>query len=212
MRYACRLAVAAGLAATVFTIFAGAAVAGIGVYTAPGIGAPPPNIGSYVMTPFPNPDPQPLGFGATSVALPIITTGHPLSRPTGSIMFNQPVNNLVNPLFSGHGYAGNIYSTAPSPDITSVTISLPAKSGAFYLYTTPNLFSTQLMTVVGRDATGHTVSTSLNVTTPNGAQYFGFYNTTGGVVSSVTVSTSAAAGGVIFGEFGISNQKLVKIT
>ena len=84
-----------------------------------------------------------------------------------------------------------------------MTISLPDKSGAFYLYAIPNLFSTQVITAVGRDATGHQVSRSVAVTSPNGAQYFGFYNTTFGTVTSITVSKPATdAFGLGVGEFG----------
>jgi hypothetical protein len=211
-----KLAVAAGLAATVFTITATAATAAIGVSTAPGTAAPPATLAFYKMTPF-GADPQPLGAGATSVALPPIFTGHPLSRPTGSILFDHALFHATVPAGGwnnwSHGYTGDVYYTSFTVDQNNLTMSLPAKTGAFYFYTEGDLFTTQTITVTGRDATGHQVTTSLAVTTPLGARYFGFYNTTGGQVSSITVSKSSAVSlGFAVGEFGISNQMLTKVT
>jgi hypothetical protein len=214
MRFNFKLAVVAGVAATAFAVSAGAAVAAIGVSTAPGTAAPPSALAWYKMTPFPNPDPQPPGL-VTSVALPVVTTGHPLSRPTGSITFNKPLTHFVGLAgFSAHGYLGSTYFSLGDPDPDTLTILLPAKTGAFYLYALPNLFSTQVITAVGVDSTGHTVTRSVAVTSPGGAQYFGFFNTTGGSVSSITISKppDGTSFGIGIGEFGISNQMLTKIT
>jgi hypothetical protein len=194
------------------------ATAGIAVSTAPGTAAPPTSLAWYKMTPFANPDPQPdscFAATVTSVALPPIFTGHPLSRPTGSILFNQAVGKGQVPGCWNnwsHGYTGSVYHTAFSVNPNSATISLPAKTGAFYFYTEGNLFTTSTVTATGRDATGHSVTTSFAVTTPFGASYIGFYNTTGGTVSSITVSYPPTALGFAVGEFGIGNQMLTKIT
>jgi hypothetical protein len=92
-----------------------------------------------------------------------------------------------------------------------VTTTLPAKTGAFYLYAEPNDFGTptRLITAVGRDGNGQQVSTTIAVAGLAGAQYFGFYSTSFGAVTSITVSSSVD---FAIGEFGIGNQKLVKIT
>jgi hypothetical protein len=52
LRFNFKLAVVAGIAATAFAVSAGAAVAAIGVSTAPGTNAPPPTLAGYQMTPF----------------------------------------------------------------------------------------------------------------------------------------------------------------
>jgi hypothetical protein len=214
MRFTRKLAVATGVVAATFTITAGAASAVIGVSTAPGTAAPPSTLAFYKMTPF-GADPQPQNF-VTSVALPPVATGHPLSRPTGSISFDQPMFHcLVGGCWNNwsHGYTGDVYTNAISADTESVTITMPPKVGAFYLYAEPNLFTTAIVTATGRDATGHQVTTSISVTTPGGARYIGFYNTTGGSVSSITVSVPVLAPpGLAVGEFGISNQMLTKLT
>jgi hypothetical protein len=203
-----KLAVAAGLAATVFTITATAATAAIGLSTAPGTAAPPATLAFYKMTPFGD-DIRAVIADVTDVPLPLVSTGHPLSRPSGSILFSQPMSHReigVGWASWSHGYTGDVYFTNGT---TSMTTTLPPKSGAFYLYAEPDPFAIILMTVTGRDATGHQVSTTIGVNGSSGAQYFGFFNTTGGQVSSVTVSSSTA---FAIGEFGISNQMLTKLT
>jgi hypothetical protein len=207
MKFTHKLAVAAAVA-TAFAVSAGAAVAAIGVSIAPGTAAPPPTLAGYQMTPFGD-DIRPVFADVTDVPLPPITIGHPMSRPTGSILFSQAMSHRE--IGAGwaswsHGYTGDVYYTNGS---TSMTTTMPAKVGAFYLYAEPNPFAIINMTVVGRDGNGHQVSTTVAVNGAGGAQYFGFYNTSFGAVTSITVSSSVD---FAIGEFGVGNQKLVRIT
>jgi hypothetical protein len=209
MRFNFKVAVVAGLATAVFTITATAATAAIGVSTAPGTAAPPATLAFYKMTPFGDVDTRATGALVTDVPLPLVLTGHPLSRPSGSLLFSTPAFHYA--IGAGwaswsHGYTGDVYY---SNGQLSLTTTLPAKTGAFYLYAEPNPFAIINMTVTGRDATGHQVTTTVAVNGAGGAQYFGFYNTTGGQVSSVTVSSTSD---FAIGEFGISNQMLTKLT
>jgi hypothetical protein len=213
MKFTRKLAVAAAVA-TAFAVSASTAVAAIAVSTAPGTAAPPPTLGSYQMTPFGDVDMRADGF-VTDVPLPPITIGHPVSRPTGSILFNQPLfHTTIGAGWASwsHGYTGDVYHTAFSVDPNSATISMPPKVGAFYLYAEPNAFADFLVTATGRDGNGHSVTTTILINGAGGARYIGFYNTTFGAVTSITVSAPPAAGGFAVGEFGVGNQKLVKIT
>jgi hypothetical protein len=216
MRFTFKAAVAA-VTATAFAVTAGAAVAAIGVSTAPGINAPPATLSSYQMTPFADVDTRAQSPGCANdtatVPLPIVTTGHPSSRPTGDIVFSAPAVHAAT-IAGGcwatwsHGYTLDVYAQygfAP----TSQTMTLPAKVGAFYLYAEPDPFQLINVTAVGRDGNGHQVSTTIAINGSAGASYIGFFNTSFGAVTSITVS---APTGVAVGEFGVGNQKLVKIT
>jgi hypothetical protein len=218
VRFNFKLAVVAGVAATAFAVSAGAAVAAIAVSTAPGTAAPPATLGSYQMTPFGD-DIRPTSPGCaadtTTVPLPPITNGHPLSRPTGDIVFNQATTHADIPTCWAtwsHGYVLDVYATYVSLNPNSLTMTMPPKVGALYLYAEPNVFGVFLITATGRDGNGHQVTTTIAVDGFAGARYIGFYNTTFGAVTSITVSAEPAAGGFAVGEFGVGNQKLVRIT
>jgi hypothetical protein len=220
MRFNFKVAVVAGVAATAFAVSAGVASAVIAVSTAPGTAAPPATLQYYQMTPFGDVDVRPTSPGCaadtTTVPLPPITTGHPLSRPTGDIVFNQAATHgdVATACWAtwSHGYTLDVYATYNSLNPNSLTMTMPAKVGALYLYAEPNIFGVFLITATGRDGNGHQVTTTIAVDGFAGARYIGFYNTTFGAVTSITVSAEPAAGGFAIGEFGVGNQKLVRIT
>jgi hypothetical protein len=164
----------------------------------PGTAAPPATLGPYTMTPF-GPDPQPLcpdeGSSVTSV-----------TDPAGTITFSQTVQHdqATGPCWAtwSHGYTGDVYDTIGSVDPTSVTITLPAGTRAFYLYAEPNVFDVFEITATAQDGTTSTIP----VQGDSGAQYFGFYATGTLNLALITVSTTADAGGFAVGEFGIATQ------
>lgn len=153
-----------------------------------GTAAPPATLGSWTMTPFAD-DTRPNFSTVTSVDTPI----------GGSLDFSSAVS--LREVGAGwatwsHGYTGDVYFTGDS----SLTLTLPSQTAAFYLYTQPNSFSTFSFTVT--DASG--VSSTTDITGDSGAKGFGFYGTGGSTLASITVSTEPGALGFAVGEFGIA--------
>src|SRR5918911_361832 len=137
--------VVATLAAT-FLIGAGTATAAGTITFSPGLGtgAPPATLGPYTMTPFPA-DPQALFADVTSVA-----------GPKGNITFSYPVNHrragsyTTGWLTWSHGYTGDVYYTNGG---TSIELTLPSGTSAFYLYAEPNPFSLYTISASAQDGT-----------------------------------------------------------
>jgi hypothetical protein len=148
--------------------------------------APPAALGTYTMTAF-GADPQGLFTDVTSVATPI----------GGSIGFSLPINHrLVGFGWAtwSNGYTGDVYYSNGASD---VVVSMPANTGAFYLYAEPNPFATYDFTVTANDGTQLTRA----VNGFAGANGFGFYTTDGSSIASVDVRSSVDFG---IGEFGIA--------
>ena len=154
----------------------------------PGTGSPPATLGPYTMTAF-GPDTRPTGNTVTDV------TG-----PTGTVGFSPPLTHST--VGNGwatwsNGYTGDVYWTNTG---STITITLPAGTGAFYLYAEPNALSPFDVQATAQDGT---TSGAILVDGNGGAQYFGFYGTGGATIATVTVTTADTTGlGV--GEFGIS--------
>jgi hypothetical protein len=161
---------------------ASAGITGIDLGTA----APPAALGTYAMTPF-GPDSQGLFTDVTSVASPL----------GGSISFSLPINHrLVGVGWAtwSNGYTGDVYY---SNGATDVLTTMPAGTGAFYLYAEPNPFQIFTFTVTADDGTQ--LVTSVNGL--GGANGFGFYATPGSSLLSVDVSSTVD---FAIGEFGIA--------
>ncbi len=161
----------------------------------PGTGAPPSTLGGFTMTGF-GTDSQP-SCGAVGSSVTGVT------GPTGAISFDQAVNHDIAGLCWAtwsHGYAGDVYGTEASTDVSSVTITLPAGTPAFYLYAEPNSFADLTITATSADGT---TSGPVTVNGNAGAKYFGFYGVGGATLTSITV-TSDDANGFAVGEFGIA--------
>ncbi|MDX6414850.1 MAG: hypothetical protein QOH23_2260 [Gaiellaceae bacterium] len=154
----------------------------------PGTGAPPSTLGPYTMTAF-GVDPRPTGNTVTDV------TG-----PTGTVGFSPSLTHST--VGNGwatwsNGYTGDVYWTGTA---STITITLPAGTGAFYLYAEPNQLSPFDVQATAQDGT---TSDAVSVDGNGGAEYFGFYGTGGATIVTVTVTTADTTGlGV--GEFGIS--------
>ena len=142
-----------------------------------GIGTPPATLGSFAIS-----------------ALPVDGTGTftdvtsaPGNPPlTGDVGFSTSMN--VRRIASGwatwsHGYTGVVYYTNGA---TSMTMSLPADTGAFLAYVEPNPFTWQTFTATADDGT----SVSFSAHGSSGANGFGFYGTGGTTITSIAVTGS----------------------
>jgi hypothetical protein len=164
----------------------------------PGTAAPPATLGPYTMTRF-GADPQPLNTG------PVVTS---VNDPAGTIAFSPALNHsrVGNGWATwSHGYTGDVYWTDAA---STITITLPSGTAAFYLYAEPNTRSPFNVTAMAQDGT---TSGPISVDGNGGARYFGFYGIGGANLASITVTTDDPAGlGV--GEFGISPPAAPPIT
>jgi hypothetical protein len=155
----------------------------------PGTNAPPATLGPYTMTAF-GLDPQPLNDGTVSG----------VSDPAGTLSFSPPLNHsrVGNGWATwSHGYTGDVYWTSTG---STITITLPGGTRAFYLYAEPNAFALFNVTATAQDGT---TSGPVAVQGDSGAAYFGFYATGTPNIATITVTTTDTTGlGV--GEFGIS--------
>jgi hypothetical protein len=140
------------------------------------------------MTPFPL-DPQPTFVDVTSVVSPL----------GGTVDFSIPLNHRTvggGWLTWSHGYTGDVYA---SLERSSITLTLPAGTGAFYLYAEPNQFQTFTITATAQDGTAVAQAVNGNA----GAAGYGFYGTGGSVISSIQI-VMEGDGGLGIGEFGIA--------
>ena len=173
--------VAAGLSVASSTFAAIIGVAG-------GSGAPSSTLGSFTMTPFAN-DTRSNGTSVSSSQ----------TTPIGGVVGFSPSLTLgevgVDWGTWSHGYTGDVYFSFGE----SITLTLPAGTGAFYFYAEPNLFGTFNIT-----ATSGGVPVAQLTAGNSGANYFGFYGTGGDTISSIIVTFDQGAGGGAVGEFGIA--------
>jgi hypothetical protein len=140
------------------------------------------------MSPFGN-DGRTLGNNVTTIPSPI----------TGDIAFDVAMQH--NKIGSGwatwsHGYTGDVYYTNGA---TTITITMPANTGAFYFYAEPNPFQSFDMTAVANDGS---TSGPISVNGSSGATYFGFHVTGGMALASITISSMVD---FAVGEFGIAD-------
>ena len=148
--------------------------------------APPGSMGPYAMTPF-GPDPQAEYAVVSSVASPLY----------GTVDLSPSLQHLLTPgswATWSHGYTGDVYYTQGG---LSATLTLPALTGAFYLYAEPNPF--QVWTITATDQTG--ISVSQDVYGYAGAAGYGFFATDGQQVVTITVTSDME---FAVGEFGIA--------
>jgi hypothetical protein len=157
-----------------------------------GTAAPPGVIGPYVVTPF---DQAPQAAIANGTAVTLI----PGSPIPGDVITSVPVTKQA--IGAGwatwsHGYTGVVYTEFG----TTVTLTLPANTGAFYLYIEPNDFGTHSVTATANDGT---TSGPIPVVGNSGANGFAFYTSTPGqYIATVTVDVDPGANGYAIGEFG----------
>lgn len=151
-----------------------------------GTDAPAATLGSYTMTPF-APDGRATYSEVSSVDSPL----------GGSVDFDTVTS--LRRIGNGwgtwsHGYAGDVYYTN---EATTLTLTLPASTGAFYFYAEPNPFDPYVITAMAQDGT----TVNQNVVGSAGAAYFGFYGTEGSLLSSIMITSNVD---FAVGEFGIA--------
>jgi hypothetical protein len=173
-------------------VAAGPSVTGAIVFDgSPGTAAPPGTLGPYAMT------------AAAADPRPVDTTVSDTTLPDGTMAFSPSVTHLTTPdggwATWSNGYAGDVYFDTG----TSLTMTLPSGTGAFYFYAEPNVFATFTVQATAQDGT---TSGPVSVSGDGGATYLGFYGTGGAQVKTITVTTDAAAAGFAVGEFGVAKR------
>jgi subtilase family serine protease len=154
----------------------------------PGTKAPPAKLGPY----------KTVRFGADHRALNVRVSQ--VAGPTGALKFTPDLEHLR--VGSGwatwsNGYNGDVYYTQTSGQ-SKVTLTLPPKTVAFFLYAEPNVFSTFNLTATAQNGTS---SGPRTVFGKAGARYIGFYATGGVHLTKITITCDD---GFAVGEFGIT--------
>lgn len=153
-----------------------------------GTSAPPSNLGTMTMTPF-------VQQGNCSGSVTTIP-GCPIPGSlTATPGVSPHVVGTCGWLSWSHGYTGDVYQV-PS---TSVSLSMPGGTTAFYLYVEPNPFATYYIsaTTNGGQTTG-----TIPVSGYYGAAGFGFYTDCADDIATIDVTSNV---NFSLGEFGISN-------
>src|ERR1019366_5122896 len=130
----------------------------------PGTGAPPGIMGPYSTQ----------AFGADSQSLDTFVSG--IAGPTGPLAFSPQLEHLkVGHGWNGwsNGYAGDVFYTGSSPGLITVTVSLPARTVAFYFYGQPKNGATFELSATAQNRTS---SGPLTVGAAGGARYLGFHS------------------------------------
>jgi hypothetical protein len=169
-----------------------------GIFGEPrGTDAPAATLGGYTMTPFPA-DTRPLGNYVKLVNSPL----------GGAVGFIPDVIHLTIPTWPSwsHGYTGDVYWT--STGVSSVELTLPAQTGAFYFYAQPR-HDSGTVTIT---ASSNSTTISQDVDSNGGASYFGFYADGTDTLSSITItSITSSTSDIDFavGEFGIAEAQVI---
>ncbi len=159
-----------------------------------GTAVPAATLGDYTMTPFPA-DPRP------TIPKPYVTSvDSPLG---GTVDFSIQLLHFTIPTWPNwsHGYTGDVYWT--TINISSVELTLPAQTGAFYFYAQPRPNSG----TVTITASSNGVTVSQDVDSDGGAAYFGFYADGTDTILSIMITSStdfAVDTDFAVGEFGIA--------
>lgn len=168
-----------------------------------GTSAPPSSLGDETlgfqsMTPFAA-DERPIFSDVTTVNSPL----------GGELIFGASVSHRT--VGEGgwatwsHGYTGDVYFATNS---TSLTMTLPVRTTAFYFYAEPNIRSSFFTFTVTTSDGGTAVVASGDVPIHGeaGARGFGFYSSNTTIVSVVVTGTDPT--GFAVGEFGIAGPPL----
>jgi subtilase family serine protease len=155
----------------------------------PGTGAPPAKLGPDTIT----------KFGKDAQPVDVFTSG--VDGPAGEVDFAPDLEHLT--VGDGwttwsHGYTGDVYFSDKGDVATSITLTLPVGTKAFYLYAEPADFADFTVQAVAQNGTS---SGPVTVNGEAGARYFGFYAVNGYQLRTITISCSED---FAIGEFGIS--------
>ncbi len=156
-----------------------------------GTGAPAATLGPYRMAPF-GPDARPEGGLVTYVTSPL----------GGQVGFSPALQHCIVPSSWStwsHDYTGDVYFSGY--DQSSITLTMPSQTKAFYLYAEPNPFEPWRITATGADGCTTTIAVSQVVDGDSGAAYYGFW--CDDVISSITIDYMGCNGFAV-GEFGIA--------
>jgi hypothetical protein len=98
-----------------------------------------------------------------------------------------------------NSYTGDVYHNISA---SSLTLTLPAGTAAFYLFIQPNAFSlAEAITVTAQDGTSSTQTVQTNL---DGSKYYGFYGTGGTNLTSLTISEPIHSNDFAIGQFAIA--------
>jgi hypothetical protein len=149
--------------------------------------APPTVFGGFTMTQFTD-DVRPVYQNVTTDASPL----------GGSLGFSTALRHLeIGSSWAtwSNGYKGDVYFLNGH---STLTLTLPDFTTAFYFYAEPNDFASHRISA----SSGSTTLTE-QVRGQSGAEFFGFYATGSAVITSITISSNDFSGFAI-GEFGIA--------
>jgi PEP-CTERM motif len=149
--------------------------------------AAPATLGQYTMTAFGD-DARPNG------------TVSDVTSPLGGVVGFSPDLTHVE-VGAGwetwsHGYTGDVYYTFGS----TLTLTLPSSTGAFYFFAEPNNFDLFTITAVADDGSG----SAQVVNGFSGAKFFGVYSDDFAAIDHIDITVNASARGFAVGEFGIA--------
>jgi len=155
----------------------------------PGTGAPPAKLGPDTIT----------KFGTDAQPVDAFTSG--VDGPAGEVDFSPDLEHLT--VGNGwatwsNGYTGDVYYSDNGDVATTITLTLPVGTKAFYLYAEPHDFADFSVQAVAQNGTS---SGPIAVNGDAGARYFGFYAVNGDQLRTITISSSED---FAIGEFGIS--------
>jgi hypothetical protein len=161
-----------------------------------GTGAPPATLGVnpvYTLTPFDQAEQAAIPNGTLVTTIP----GSPFP---GELTTSVPVAKGTTPgtwATWSHGYTGPVFYVGG----TTVRLTLPPNTGAFYFYLEPNAFAVFNFTAVTNSGV---TSGNVPVNGFGGATGFAFYSTLpqGEAILYIDIAGPAGAGGFALAEFG----------
>jgi subtilase family serine protease len=155
----------------------------------PGTRKPPSKLGPYRMKKF---------RADTRKLTNMVST---VKGPTGTVHLSPKLEHLK--IADGwatwsNKYKGSVYFSSTSEPEFFVTVRLPARTKAFYLYAEPDAFETFSLSATAQDGTS---SKPLKVFGNSGAKFFGFYARGKTTLKTIIVTCSSS---FAIGEFGIA--------
>jgi hypothetical protein len=186
-------AVAAGIAHRPATVATPAKKGKIVFSYGPHTGIPPAKLGPYTMK----------RIAADKPKKPAVVTS--VKGPTGKVVFSESALHLrIGPGAEqwktwSNGYKGSIYwIDYDQGGNTTVVLTLPRHTKAFYVYVEPNEFKTHDLSAIAQNGV---TSGDTKVLGDAGAEYFGFYATGKQLLKKITITCNDD---FALGEFGIA--------
>ncbi len=180
---------ASGLGTPVATALGRALRPPVAFVSRPGTGAPPRRLGHYLMQSF-RADPRPLDTFLRGAA-----------GPAGTLAFAPALEHLRVSQGWGtgrNGYTGDAFYTGISGRPLTITVTLPARTTAFYFYGQPDRAATLVVTATLQNGAS---SGPVSMSADSQARYLGFYGRDGAYLHSITITSGDA---FAIGEFGMS--------